>query len=352
MAQDVRGRDEKVIKRYIKGTLENLKQLWNIQPLWISPHWYEICLERPTYLFLDIESDQPESVVQMGISAIRKFVRKSLQVDIEVLSSCDETKQSYHIVAPVFFKNVYHVGAWVRTCWRYMKDRLYFHDPDDDETQDYYAGIRIEEVDSLMVPECIIDMSVYTRNRAFRLEGSSKLGSTRVLEHPTKKWWDLIVQPPVPSDANIRIEKELGELEPVSSSMPPWRMFMFENEVWKFKNTPQNNTISRQNRVLCTVPDSLQPLISYLVTHWQLQRSSMTYNVRKNVWHARTRCRRCNIADREHKSNHVKLTIFMDGTVIQSCFDDECHGQAVELQVHDVMDFDEWRKRWQESVVY
>ena len=46
IAQDVKNKNGDIIKRYIKGRVDQLKQLWASQPGWVAP-WYEICLEDP-----------------------------------------------------------------------------------------------------------------------------------------------------------------------------------------------------------------------------------------------------------------------------------------------------------------
>ena len=138
IAQDVRNKNGDIIKRYIKGRVDQLKQLWASQPGWVAP-LVEICLERPTRLFMDIESTAPADVVQRGLTAICKYIEYDLKVVPEVISSCSEQKQSYHIVAPVFFKNVHHAGAWVRKCYQYMQTRIAVN-------KENHAGISLEDV--------------------------------------------------------------------------------------------------------------------------------------------------------------------------------------------------------------
>lgn len=336
IAQDVKNKKGDIIKRYIKGRVDQLKQLWASQPGWVAPHWYEICLERPTRLFMDIESTAPADVVQRGLTAICKYIEYDLKVVPEVINSCSEQKQSYHIVAPVFFKNVYHVGAWVRKCYQYMQTRIAVN-------KENHAGISLEDVRAVHEPECIIDTVVYTRNRAFRMCGSSKLGSPRVLTHPRLAWHDLMVQPALPPGVEPLTQLEFDDSEPVSTSMPAGRMFHLEGDTWQRTNPIQQH--SGTQSVVGSFPRKLEPVVRWLEDHWLMDRDSAKFNLKRGTWLCSTRCHRCLIAEREHRGNHVFLVISPNGRVIQRCHDEECQRQFMNIDVpeeHWASWFESW----------
>ena len=109
IAQDVKNKNGDIIKRYIKGPCGSTQTIVG-KPTWLGgPHWYEICLERPTRLFMDIESTAPADVVQRGLTAICKYIEYDLKVVPEVISSCSEQTVIPYCCTSVF-KNVYHVG--------------------------------------------------------------------------------------------------------------------------------------------------------------------------------------------------------------------------------------------------
>ena len=96
------------------------------------------------------------------------------------------------------FKNVYHVGAFLRRLVLYMDDSP-------------LAGA--------------VETAVYTRNRMFRLVGSSKMGSERVLRSEAP-WWELIwIRVPFPSPHYPSSAHPFSS--PLSSSLasPPLPLF-------------------------------------------------------------------------------------------------------------------------------
>ena len=338
IAQDVTTQQGGVCKRYIKGTVERLKQLWKTKPAWVSPHWYEICLERPSRLFMDVESTASAERVRKGLDAILKYVRYKLGVECDVISSCSAEKQSYHILAPVFFKNVYHVGAWVRMCWQYMHVRLALK-------EESHAGISLDEVRAVMEPECIIDTLVYNRNRAFRLCGSSKLGSDRVLTHPSKHWFDLMVQPALPPGVVPLEQLEYDGAEPVSTSLSAGRMFRFTGTDWVRTGMHSSRSGAHDCKTQNPFPPLLEPVIEYLEEHWDLERSSAVFNAEYGTWRVGTRCRHCLIADREHRGNHVWLILSPNGLIVQRCHDGECGRQFANIDVPEEC-WAPWKESW------
>ena len=114
---------------------------------------------------MDIESTAPADGAARTVCNLQVY-EYDLKVMPEVISSCSEQKQSYPLLHQCF-QNVPcgHMGAQMLSvyanadCRQQRKSRAYLGD-----------------VRAVHEPECI-DTVVYTRNRAFRMCGSSKLGS-------------------------------------------------------------------------------------------------------------------------------------------------------------------------------
>jgi len=138
-------------KQLYTGTIAELQKIVNKTS---QPHFYECLMEhRPSRLFIDVDStrklDINELVEMLRAGIAAKFA--GIQPDIQLLDSTGPNKYSWHIIVTnVILKNVYHVGAFVRRLVLYMADSPL---------------------------AAAIDTAVYTRNRMFRLAGSSKMGS-------------------------------------------------------------------------------------------------------------------------------------------------------------------------------
>lgn len=271
-------------------------------------HWYECLLEkRPCRIFLDIES--PTTV---DLNAILKSLKDAAQLQfkieptIEVLDSCSSTKQSWHvIITNISLKNVYHVGAFVR--------RLV-----------------------LFTNEEAIDTAVYTRNRMFRVKGSSKFGCDRVLKH-NAAWNETLIQWPVPPSYYECLEID-GSV-PVSQSKCPHVLFEYVDNAFVSRSPSSRPSSSR----LCLLPPFLGPLLKRLdtLTGGNLYQHNLTMTDRGQLF-CSTKSKQCSIAKRRHKGNNIWFEIdLIEQRVFQRCYDDECRGKR-----HEMMGLDSFWIKW------
>ena len=299
IAEDVA---EKGAKRFHVDSLENLHQLYmSIQ----KKHWYETLQEkRQSRLFLDIESES--SVVD--IKGLVGFIRDNLQVFLrckgsttapvfEILDSSSSAKSSFHVVCTnVFFENIYHVGAFVRRIICLMLTK----------GLDYSA----------------IDEAVYTKNRMFRINGSTKFGSERRLKHALP-WTSLLVQSQNPT-GEVFTCKEVDDTTPCSTSLKTSDLFEFDNtkEMWI---TKKKRYVGASDCVLteCTLLDPIFDwLDNTLSADIQRYNISLTQGGRIMV-SSGSLC--CQIQNREHKGNHIWFMIDINRqTVFQHCYDADC----------------------------
>jgi len=149
-------------------------------------HYSEVIKDAPCHLFMDFDKGD----VHAAWSQIKPFINKMLDkfgLDYThvLLDSSDSTKQSLHVVTVC---NKFLVGSPTQILY------LLYHLKENEEDIDLST----------------IDTSVYTRNRCFRMLGSTKIGSNRVLRgNWTKQHWiNTLVQP----DTDLELYKQWASI--------------------------------------------------------------------------------------------------------------------------------------------
>ncbi len=311
-AEDVSGDGR---KHFFSGSLAQFSALYEQKVL---RHWYE-CLQedRPSRVFLDVDATQPiciDDIVQHLRAALVAFVEGKADVTpcIEVIDSSGQNKFSWHIVVTnVVLKNVYHVGAFVRRLLIWFRD----------------------------VPVMqYIDTAVYTRNRMFRLPESSKFGSPRVLRSP-KHWAQLLVQVPCAAPLDCL---EVDESVPVSTSSPPLALFR-ENEDGSWSRI--GRTVAYSRSTAC--PRLLDPVLDWLDTHEHGETQRHKIRLRSTgLFSIASRSRRCHIAGRTHKGNHIWYQVDLTNRqIVQRCMDSACsrHKHVIPCPEHI---WSRWTSGW------
>jgi hypothetical protein len=289
-------------KQFYVDTLKNLNQLYSSKT---DKHFYEVLVEnKPSRLFLDIESETAVVNIEKMVNDLAAILIHFLQQKnsaivpiFEVLDSSSSAKSSFHIVCTnVYFANIYHVGAFVRTvvCVYIFNE------------EDYSA----------------IDTAVYTKNRMFRVNGSTKFGSSRVLKND-KPWDALLIQTPNPVSGVFQC-KEVDLSSPVSTSMHPKDLFEFDKdkEMWVSKV---------HNHISSAGTTNTDPLLLYPIFDWldntldaQIQRDNQMLQSDGMIWIA-SGSKKCQIQNREHRGNHIKFRIDIGRQkVYQHCHDADC----------------------------
>lgn len=293
-------------KRFIVASAEALKARY--LPI-TQPHWYECLLEnKPSRIFLDVESGSFVDIASL-LESLKKAISHKFNVEprLEVLDSCSPTKFSWHIICTnVFLKNVYHVGAFVRRFWL------------------------ATEIDA-------IDTVVYTKNRMFRICGSSKFGSNRVLKN-SNDWHTLLVQAPCKEWFACA---EIDGLEPVSCSIHPSKMFYFDGDNWH-RNSHGGGGVPIQTQ--CPL---LEPVINFIDgicgNNVYKHKTTMTDG---GFMMISTKSKDCAIAARQHRGNNIWFGIdCIKRKVYQKCHDSDCKGKCHEINVPEGM-WSQWNDQW------
>ncbi len=300
-------------KQFHTGTIGQIQTVIDKRPV---AYFYECLLEnRPSRLFLDIDSTEPLNINELVEMLQKAIVAKFNQhaPDIQILDSSGPDKYSWHIIVTnCILKNVYHVGAFVRRLVLYM-------------------------VDSPLA--AAIDTAVYTRNRMFRLAGSRKMGSTRVLRS-NRSWSELLVQVP---GATGLICLEIDDSEPTSTSQKPHNLFVDNgNNTWS-KSTPA----SRPGGSLLDINPWLTPILDWLDRHEQAKIIHRKIKLLETGYYiVPANSRKCYIANRTHKGNAIWFLIDLtERKIYQRCLDDECGKRRHLINVPSEV-WQKWSRAW------
>lgn len=317
-----------------------------------SVHWYEVLLsgDHPTRLFLDVESySHTRANVIRAIDSFLALINMCTRVVSEGesdkyfwLDSCREGKASFHIVGTLYFASVAAIGALVRTCWCSVQEIVSGRLPAPDGVdKDALSFLREETGESIV--DCI-----YTRNRVFRLPFSSKFASPHVLmpmegRERHASWDGYLVQK---SYSAMSTTEALIVLE-IDGSVP-----LYTNRSFADTLARPNDASGWIIRDVCAANSSKlstgsNPLLSPVLRRldemgYMLKHETLVFSPQRRGWLVNTNSKRCNIAQREHKGNHIWFFIEL-GVVKQYCYDHECRGCA-EIDVGDA--WDKWMSLW------
>ena len=326
MAEDVSASGQKCFR---VGSVKVLDSAYAAIP---TPHWYECLVEnKPSRLFLDIESTgvvDIDCIVAWFKRAVHTHCDREGQ--FEIIDSSSSEKSSWHVVCTnVYMSNVYHVGAFVRRTVLSM----------------IHSGN-----DTLASNAPAIDTAVYTKNRMFRVKGSTKYGSSRVLTHPLP-WTALLVQSPPPSEALVQC-LEIDGSEPGSTSADPTSLFQYDDAGDQWIRTSGGLVVSTASKVSTSCP-LLRPILDWLDQHLQARISRHKLSMTEHGFFVVPACStKCAIAGRCHRSNKIWFSINTTRqTVRQKCLDSDCGGQSRPVPVpHSLWNL--WNKTWHQLEVY
>ena len=313
VAQDVRIGSGAVVKRFFSGTVPELRALrdraeaGHVEPWLRGFHWYEVIDEtRPARIFLDVETTASTHVrVREGVELAIALLNQGMDYEgpWHVADASAGQKQSFHVVGGPLVRNLFHVGAAVR--------RLRC-----------FAQIYRDQCAALFDDKgaFIIDEAVYTRGRQFRLFGARKLGSDRVLRSDIP-WWEALVN----GAGEARDVLEIDESEPGSTSAGALQLFECVGDKWHRRGSARvMGTTSRH------VPRAVVPVLDALRGHdHEIECDDLEFDASYGSWRIPSRSKRCGIAGREHRSNHVWYTLDPVARVVyQRCHDADCGQQS------------------------
>ena len=306
-------------KRFMVGTISKFVAIYDKLQ---ARHWYECLVEgKASRIFLDIESEtfvDIAEIVRFFTEACRRQFNIA-QPTFEIVDSCSEHKFSWHVICTdIYLKNVYHVGAFVRKTVLAMQGQ---HGAE------------------------AVDTAVYTKNRMFRIKGSTKFGSNRVLKH-AKQWHELLVQSP---DTSAWLEcLELDKSEPQSTSLSPSNLFRYDHDMQKWIRLTVRLSNYSTRSTYCSL---LNPILAWLDKHKRanISRHKLSMNS-YGQYTLPCLSTDCGIAKRCHKGNNIWFGIdIARQTVQQRCFDSDCAGKSLFIPVPTHL-WNDWNNECQKKI--
>eukprot|EP00803_Ostreobium_quekettii_P005423 evm.model.scf_298.12 EVM.evm.TU.scf_298.12 scf_298:77793-83662(-) len=300
-------------------------------------HHYEIIREgSPCHLYFDLEFQRihnegvdGQKMVDDLIALVSEALKDKFNIKFDPthcieLDSSTATKFSRHLIVGLpgcTFKNNIHAGAFARhVCEMASKEKI--------------LQVTKEDGSSTL----LVDMGVYTRNRAFRLMLSSKAGKNSILNDTGR------------FRAGNLNEKEVFMASLIGNVDNGHRLTMFDDEDndrgangqqpnIKTLRNPLGNTSSRAPGEPRHGPSPFPHLDAFLasisnqggsqgsIRSWMSMETGdvILYNIRDNRW--------CGNIGRQHKSNGIFYVVDLQaGHWYQKCYDPDCRHYRSELR--------------------
>ncbi|GJQ12621.1 hypothetical protein GpartN1_g4412.t1 [Galdieria partita] len=310
--------------------LASYNDFWEIYRKRTNKHFYEVIRENVSCkLYFDLEYVQAcNTHIQESLllESIAKLVKEGLKQILKrkdyallpylrclVLDSSSKEKFSKHIVFPkIVFPNNRIAGKFISTLLQCsdITSQLLVLKPSRDEMQTVLA----------------IDLSVYSRNRCFRILGSSKFGENRPLTLGQQMTQRLLNETLVccfhPDDVILIDEAQIGYIQPLNDS--------FElSSILKTSllHTKHNDPFVASHSKSSPFPQ-VDKFIESVIGDGQVKGSirnvvffssslKLVYNIQKY--------RYCHRIGRHHKSNHIVIIVELNTMCYyQKCLDPEC----------------------------
>lgn len=272
------------------------KQFWDKYMVSGPRNNYEkIRADRPCYLYLDL--DKTDQYPNVDLEDIYQIIQRQIKNNLEAfgvkeirfikLHSHSKKKQSLHIIVKTsaLFKNLEHCGEFVRA----IKEDSEFPD--------------------------VIDTSVYSKNRNFRMLGCTKAGQERYMEGDkplTYEFWrDTKIQP-LNWDGDLIVMDINEKKEGVIVLDVPENVQQFFVQLAKDPKILKMVGPLNLNRIVCFPNEQV-----YIV------------NPEKN---------KCPFANRYHSKNHCMIYInLMHNKYGLKCYSPKCEGKEILYKTRDFL---------------
>jgi hypothetical protein len=335
-------------------------------------HFYEVIREQtPCRLYFDLEYSRiyntdidSDALMNDFRAALTEELKSVLDVDLSPeaivdLDSSNETKFSKHWIVhlPGLFEDAPAVGRFVkhlvgRLAEEVATEQLQGHRP----TLAKHLFVKTKDPSKT---SCFIDLGVYTRNRLFRILGSSKFGKTSALEMADSNSFPIELPPQKPPTKYSSLEdfvaandwtqhaRVLAETLVVPLFIPK------DAHIFKLPEDTVNPTRQKTSfptvrhpsvpiRTTSTPLPTLDKYVSEILAarggvQGAIRAWSMEYGAHNNpisITYQLVRNRFCELIGRSHKSNNIYWTIdFQTWSCVQGCHDPECFGRGIPKEI-------------------
>lgn len=295
-----------------------------------------ICENAVCKLYFDLEfikginpnSDGIE-MTQIFIQIVNYFLNDKFQIIAKIenvlnLDSSTEIKFSKHLIyqiPEILFKNNYHVGCFVKEICHELNKFLLSTD-----NNDKFCNINRNEVLKLFIYDnknnktLFCDQGVYTKNRHFRLFGSSKLGKNAPLILAQDNYFSkLSSQTNIPLDEGIFINSLISFVENRDQ-----KIIEVPNTITK-KTYSKSDLKSSSNTFCDSSPfPMIDKYIQKIIENGKIYRWYFFSSERILVYDI-AGYRFCGNIGRQHKSNNIKYIVNInEGIYYQKCYDSDC----------------------------
>ena len=233
-----------------------------------------------------------------------KFGLRCNQDEVLILDSSSNEKFSLHFIFPkVIFYNNLEVGLFVKAMANTAPDFLFMTTGDESKTS------------------FVSDLSVYTRNRHFRLWKSSKLGSNRFLRIAEENKY------PITSSEQVFFDSVI--------SLP---RFKNDQGLLRFQSSPEQqvrvmplSTVTSNSLPVTRYPDLYQFVLRHIRAHPKYAHVTipeiiehphgrwLTFPIKGSKW--------CDHVNRCHKNNRPYFSVSLDTSCIYAmCHSNNCSG--------------------------
>lgn len=291
--------------------LEELKEIYLKIPKAFR-NFYELIYDTPCKLYFDCEFYKSQNQEKNGKLAIEKLVQNlteklaTLKInldrkDIIDLDSSTNEKFSRHLIVHLkgfdgkryAFKNSLHVKEFVKEFIDEMTDKDLFCKQEDRGDQLF----------------CIIDSSVYSKNRSFRMYKSSKLNKDVYLE---------------PSEENEFPYSNAKEL--LMKSLICTNEY---DEIIEYKAKEPEHNLSKNSETFSHELHGIDDVINEWITDGRDNNGSISkiIDLSDSIVYYVKNYRFCENIQRPHKSNAIYFVVNKNRkTVYHKCFDPDCSG--------------------------
>jgi hypothetical protein len=322
-------------------------------------HYYEVILhDRPCWLYFDLEYSRetnPELHPNVAMAAFERtlmaFCAERLHTPVDatgilILESSTTDKFSKHVLVKRFFsthtdenKAVHQAFANNAQAGMFVKELIAFAREHRENSCSKYLFVDHPKTRAGEVRRetTLIDDSVYSRNRCFRLLFNSKFGKERQLELEHSSANRFFIEMPHPS---------LALLSSMVSFVPDNTM-LFDHSLLHSSRSPADITAALRPQCDSIIAygnkvqfDTHDPLLKHLIHSWDEARSKHDKFFEKapptgidRIVDIGERLRTVTLSNNRfcfhkgssHKSNHIYLVVDKTNrTFIQKCYDPDC----------------------------
>eukprot|EP01084_Bolivina_argentea_P100339 180182_1 len=339
--------------------------------------WYEVILLSETAkLYLDVEFDKTvnkningNTLLNILCAYIRKYIYKTLSIqickkNIIDLDSTTASKYSRHLII-IFpdniFENNTQAGIFVKNMMHYIS-----------QTADKSLKQMLNLKDKYGKPHKFVDPSVYSKNRCFRLIGSSKYKYIQIFQPIPLKWTAPIESSTLSFDAEYQlfidtlITGELSNLKKQIIKLPMNKIHPNMLHLKQYNSRTHQISINTNNKQMQTAYKCVHKYITKIANSWHpnnidVNRETLTmilkpkyksngyiantivktnrYGAAINIYYTVNDNRFCLNIGREHKQNRIKFRVdCTEKKMYQCCFDIDCKngfGSQISLDLPD-----------------